>query len=327
MKFAIIVSFLFSLFICISLEAQKSYEEIDKHVLNLRKLSPEVTEITNIIIAPYTTEKEKARAIFTWIANNITVNANSYLKGKSKNINMSSLLNTGNEINLDAELNKVLKSKKALPSQYAYLFLRMCNIAGIKTVIVKGTLRMDSRLTGKVIKNGKDYWNVVFIDGKWYISDSFSGAGEINREKKKFIRIFRSEFYLIEPEKAIITHYPESEQNQYVKVRIKKEEINNFPIIGYGYLKYGASEYTPLSGIIQTAGQKALVIGIKFIVSPEKFFLIEGSQKTELQAFKNNEGFIFLGIDSGTRRNRIVTIAGKKGEEVYDIITYKIKLN
>jgi len=321
-----IVLCLCTVFLSSVLNAQNSYETTDEYVQNLGKPSPEITELTHIIISPFSTDTEKARAIYSWIANNISVDVKQYLKGKTGSSKPVSVPNAGAEQDLlpDTRLNKILKKKKGLSSEYANLFARMCNIAGINSVVVSGVTRMNPHLAGRTVKQNDHFWNAIYLENEWFIVDVQSGAGIICPTEKKFIKKFRSEFFLIKPETAILSHFPGSDQNQFLETNVSRAEMKNLPVIGYGYLKFGVSEYSPSSGIYQNSDPKALIIKIRFRENPEKFFTVEGSRKTEIQGFKNDEGFTFLGIDVGTRRNRIVTITGKKGEEVYDIITYKI---
>jgi hypothetical protein len=297
-----------------SLKAQNSISGPYEYVLDKGKLSTEITDLTHNIISGFTTDEEKARAIYSWIASNISVDVKKLFKGKAGNIN--SVFN-------DASLKKVLKKKKGLSSDYSNLFATMCKIAGINAIVVTGINRMNPRLAGRTLKQNDFYWNAICLENKWFIVDSQSGAGIIDQAEKKFIKNFRSEFFLIKPETAIMSFFPGSDENQYLDIRIDRKEMSNLPVIGYGYFKFGVSDHSPSSNL-RPDGQKALIIKIKFRENPQKFLLVEGSRKTEIPGFKNDDGFFYLGIDLGTKRNRIVTIAGIQGEEAYDIISYKI---
>lgn len=324
MKIKIIILCLYVSVFSLYISAQNIYEETDKYVLNTKKWPTDITQLTIKLISPFSADADKARAIYSWIAGNITVDIKKYLKGETSSPTMVPGSNTGNDADPDASLNKILKKKKGLPADYANLFLRMCNIAGIKATVVKGTYRMNPRLAGRIIKVSNDYWNAVFIDGKWYIADIFSGSGEIDRTKKKFIRKFRGEFFNIEPETAIMSHFPESDQNQFLYTSVKREDMAKLPVPGYGFLKFGVSDFSPKSGLHESIKQSGLIIKMKFSKSPEKILMLEGSRRTEIKPFKNREGYSFIAIELGKKRNRIITIAATQAEEVFDIITYKI---
>lgn len=304
--------------------SQNTFQENDNYVLKKTKWPTDITQLTKILVSPFSADADKARAIYTWIAGNIALDIKKYLKGETISSTIVSGSKPGNDADPDDNLNRILKKKKGLPADYANLFLRMCNITGIKATVVKGTCRMNPRLAGRIIKVSNDYWNAVFFDGEWYIADAFSGSGEIDRTKKKFIRKFRGEFFQIKPEIAIMSHFPESDHNQFLFTRVKREDMNKLPVPGYGFFKFGVSDLSPESGLINSTKQSGLLIKMKFRESPDKIMMVEGPRRTEIKSFKSDDGYSFLGIELGTKRNRIITISGNTGDEVYDIITYKV---
>jgi len=328
-----IVFFLISLIFYTSLKGQLSYDKIDDHARNFKSRSTDIKELTLGLTAPFTTDVEKARAIYTWITEMISYDIKRSLKSKSQKSGSST---SGKKAqmqsnSIDAAIKVTLQKRKGLSEDYTNLFARMCEIAGVKATIVKGTERLNPRLVGKTTLMDDHQWNAVMIDHKWYIVDATIGAGSVDSEKKKFIKDFKSEFFLIEPSISVMTHFPKDESFQFLPIKLSKEELVKLPILGYGYLKYKVTEYLPKEALIKligksgSTGPQVFIFKIRFSKDPpEKILFIEGTRHIETTAFKSDDGFYYIGFDLKGKSNRIVTIAGEESGVVYEILTYKI---
>lgn len=96
----------------------------------------------------FTTEREKCRAIFRWITNNIKFDwsvKNDYKKDRTDPL-------------------IVYKTKKAVRAGYASLFKAMCEEAKIKCEYISGESITSNNY-------GSHAWNIVKLDGVWYIMD------------------------------------------------------------------------------------------------------------------------------------------------------------
>ena len=62
-----------------------SYEEIDRHALNApSSVEASVESLAAYLIEPATNDREKARAIFRWICENIDYNVDGFFKGEHR---------------------------------------------------------------------------------------------------------------------------------------------------------------------------------------------------------------------------------------------------
>ena len=100
-----------------------SYEEIDRHALNAPSSAEATVEsLAAYLIEPAKNDREKARAIFRWITENIDYNVEVFFKGGSGATNSED----------------VLKSRKSVCYGYSDLFLSLAREAGLEAVRISG---------------------------------------------------------------------------------------------------------------------------------------------------------------------------------------------
>ncbi len=157
----IFVTFLFG-FQIFGMSQAADFSEIDQYVQNVPKTEKKSIErLTSYLIAPYQTDLEKVRSIYTWIGMNI--------KYDHKGIEQDKLT-----YNHDAE--EVLNRGKGVCTGFANLFNEMSQYAGIESMVVSGYSK--DALTSEVNPNVPDHvWNVVKVKGEWMMLDVTWDAG------------------------------------------------------------------------------------------------------------------------------------------------------
>jgi len=133
-------------------------------------------------------DREKARAVFIWIATNIQYDI----------ANMFALNFYETE---DEKVAKVLKAKKGICANYAALFNAVCSKAGIRCYEVEGYTK----------QNGfTDYiphaWCIARVDTAWYIFDPTWGSGYVSNGK--FIPKVNNYYFMTRPSDIIRSHMP-----------------------------------------------------------------------------------------------------------------------
>jgi hypothetical protein len=131
-------------------------------VIDLDSLALDLTQ-------PFSTETEKARAIFTWLHYNITYDAEAFFSGNVR----------------AATADSTLQSGLAVCDGYAGLFLSLAERAGMHAVKVtghgKGVGYQATRNDQPVPAYSSNHaWNCVYMDGEWHLIDSCWGAGALN---------------------------------------------------------------------------------------------------------------------------------------------------
>ena len=142
-----------------------------------------------------TTEKEKVRAYFVWICENIKYDIKTFENGKEMDPEKRKALN-------DPE--NVLKNRKGVCEGYSNLFVALCGEVNIKALKVAG---LSKNTAGKVSRGGHA-WCMVRTDGQWGLTDPTWGAGDVDLDAGKYEKRFKERYFLSTPEAMILEHYP-----------------------------------------------------------------------------------------------------------------------
>ncbi len=145
-------------------------------------------EIADYICSNFSTEREKSRAVFIWIARNIKYNFDSILT--------NSIYETPSEVS-----ERILRTRTGVCLNYACLFNELCNKAGIKSYVVQGFTRQGGRVDFL-----PHVWCAGYIDTAWYLFDPTWGSGYVDRGK--FINQVNNYYFMTKPEDLIKSHMP-----------------------------------------------------------------------------------------------------------------------
>ncbi|CAG8463849.1 110_t:CDS:10 [Diversispora eburnea] len=150
----------------------------------------------------------KLRAIFAWIAHNISYDCS----GASK-------FSTGKD---------VLRTRKAVCSGYSELFNDLSCEAGLNVWKITGNAKGAGYRVGDAgINDYSHAWNGTIYEGEYLLFDCTWGAGVVNNNQ--FKRVFRPFYFMCSPLKLIYTHYPEKTKYQYLQPPITRPEFINQP--------------------------------------------------------------------------------------------------
>jgi transglutaminase/protease-like cytokinesis protein 3 len=171
------------------------YKRADSVALNFQRNKYYFYAETALELAePFTTEKEKCRAIFRWIAANIKYDY--------------AVLNDHKKDRFDPMV--VYKTKKAVCGGYASLFQAMCEEAKLKCLYISGEI-IPSRVSHA--------WNIVKLEGVWYVMDVTWASGYVSGvlSGSKFTKAFNEEWWMADFANASKTHFSEEwEWRQYI---------------------------------------------------------------------------------------------------------------
>ena len=136
-----------------------------------------------------TSEYQKVRSFFRWIALNVEFDIHSY--------------NTGH---LPPQHPLIIfQNKKALSKGYADMLTIFCQNNDIECKSLKGYTNGFDKVKEK--KNYPDhFWNVVRIDGYWYLLDIPMCLGNV--ENKIFVKKYNEDYFLPPPVEFIKSHLP-----------------------------------------------------------------------------------------------------------------------
>jgi hypothetical protein len=205
-----------------------------------------------------TTDREKVRAIFRWIAEHIDYKVRAY----SRNSPTSPLFYEEPDDSNAAlpPLNervaaKVLFKKVAFCDGYARLFKTLCDHAGIQSEIIWGYAR--NNLSKKFAVNHT--WNAVYIDSSWHLLDVTWASGFINFAND-YVKKFDEFYFLTPPDQFIRDHYPEDLRWSLLSDPPIYREFNQSPFRYSGFLKAGVMNYFPAKGMIEASVGDTIIV-------------------------------------------------------------------
>lgn len=153
--------------------------------IQLEDNADKIEAFTAIITQDDSTQEDKVRSIYKWIANNVSYDV--------EQINNPKIYTSEEEISYDVYLNG-----KGLCQHYSQLFHDMCESQNIVTYVIEGyTSTFDS--VGHA-------WNIVKIDSNYYLIDVTWSAGYV--EDQEFYQKFDDIWYMPPPEEFIYRHMP-----------------------------------------------------------------------------------------------------------------------
>lgn len=256
----VIFCILFFIPLCFySQSKQDNFYDIDSKVESIS--SGNTDTLAKKLAALGNTEKEKVRAIFRWITQNIDYNVRPIGRGKKTPAlfyeepdDSSASLPPLNE----RVARKVLYKGVALCEGYSRLFKTLCDHAGIKSEIIYGYARTNTSRRFGV----NHAWNVVYIDSAWHLLDVTWASGVVSFANE-YVRQYNNFYFLTPPEEFIRDHYPEDLQWTLLGNPPVYREYSQSPFRYSGYLKAGISNHFPAKGVIDAAVGEPIYIELR----------------------------------------------------------------
>ena len=182
----------------------------------------DIHSLAQQLTAPFSSDTDKARAIFAWEHHNIRYDVDAFFGNRVQPSTPSSTISTG----------------LAVCEGYAGLFTALAAAAGLESVVVcghgKGRFGIQPFIEMKLTENsGYGYdpanlplkpdghaWNAVRIDGgEWKLIDPCWGAGHIECEKKDprrpYVKSWNPSMFTMSNEEFGEKHYPQDQRFFY----------------------------------------------------------------------------------------------------------------
>jgi len=186
--------------------SQSYQESFDKKYLSAQADLKDYVEIARYLTKDLNNDKDKARAIYIWIANNIKYDL--------------PLLNSDlTYFSTDELLDYVMKNRRGLCQHYSELFNAMCNSAGVESFVISGYARQSDGNISEI----SHAWNGVAIGSDFYMVDVTWAAGYVT--ENKYMHEFRDDYFLIDPLVFIKTHMPFDPLWQFLDNPVTNQEF------------------------------------------------------------------------------------------------------
>jgi transglutaminase/protease-like cytokinesis protein 3 len=250
-----------------------SFSSIDARAEEIDSNSPD--SLSCLLTAPYSTELEKVRSIFYWIADHISYNTIRYQPqpvaykddGYESEHDADSVL-----LPLDERVaSLVLKRRYSLCDGYARLFKALCDYAGIKSEVITGYARTSFN-SGEFHCNHK--WNAVMIDSNWYLLDATWASGYLSFSGTSFIKDYNDNYFLTPPKYFIDDHYPDDVKWTLLNDVPSIAEFNRSPFKQPAF-NYRIISYAPSKGVINATVGDTIKISLETIDDKKNLSLLD----------------------------------------------------
>lgn len=231
---------------CIAQKVGRDFKEIDEYVKKLGRLdSMNMGTISNILTKKYADKTDKVRAIYDWIAYNISYDFKTARSG-------------GAEKNTSTE---VLLYRKATGAGYANLFQDMCSVAGIRCLTANGYIKFSSEEINNSKPEINHSWAVIQLGQSpeaWYYADPCMGSGYTDAEFKSFTKAFNPDYFFADLAIFNWQHYPYNTAWQLGPGPKNKKDFFNLPVIKSAAYEFGLKKFTPNEGAVTVKAGKPL---------------------------------------------------------------------
>ena len=190
-----------------------------------------------------TTEHEKFRVIFYWVATNIENDYIYFLKNQRKRKRFADdpvALASWNAEFAPKIYERLLKQQKTVCTGYAVLIEELCYYAGIEAEIVHGYGKVSQWVE---VNEGQTNhsWNAVKLEGKWYLADATWAAGIIYTDRRGFQFDYTDAYFLSAPQLFALNHYPQDPKWLLIEEELSFETFQSRSV---------ASRYTLEMGLL-----------------------------------------------------------------------------
>lgn len=154
------------------LVAQTEFASVDAYAGRLQIRGNDIEQLTDTLTAPFSTDLEKARAIFVWIGQNI-----AYDCGGENRLEREPEEATEPLYYTQVQLENILKTRRTRCDGYAFMFRLMCRLSGIYCTVEEGFARFAGEKVDPATVKPNHAWNAACLDGEWYEIDVSAGSG------------------------------------------------------------------------------------------------------------------------------------------------------
>lgn len=304
----IVFGFLFLNLLFINSSFSQKYTAIDSIVLKYPNFGS-TEKLAERIQKDFTSEHDKARAIYSWIALNLDYDLKTYLDPpKAKTFTSKNEAENAKQIQLAhaSATQKAFRSKKAVCEGFSLLYQHLATLSGLKCQVVTGDSKRLLNDIGRKRLGSDHAWNTVLIDGKWILIDATWGQGYFDEKRQVVLKKFTPIYFDMAPEYFYMTHFPVS--SMYAGNTGNKEAFLNGPLIFDEFIEQECQVQMPFSGIIQANDNDKIVFKIKNVSRLENLYYLNKKQEcVEIENPKEKNGVFEFQVTYYRKLGRFIT--------------------
>ncbi|WP_244281243.1 transglutaminase domain-containing protein [Flavobacterium plurextorum] len=271
--------------------AQK-ISEVDKIVAKYPNKFASTEKLAERIETDFSSDYDKARAIYSWMAFNIKYDYSTFLNPpKSQGFSYSTEAEKQRKIKAlnDKILQKAFASRIAVCEGFTALYQHLAELVGLKSEIIRGDSKTRLVDIGRKTTSSNHAWNIVLIDKKWRLVDVTWGQGYYDSNKGRMVNDFTPVYFDTNPDYFFAKHFPDS--GSYLGNKLSKEDFLNGPLIYNKTIEEDYKIKSPDSGIIDAKFGDKITFEIKNVSkSDQVFYLNKKNQPVKIQNSREKRG-------------------------------------
>jgi len=244
---------------------ENPFESIDKHARKCPESETKtVKTLATYLMQKAKTDEEKSRAIYVWLAQNISYNDEEYNTGVYKTYNTED----------------VLLKRTSVCEGYSNLYLALATEMNLEAIKISGYSKGYGYTEGEKFGKTDHAWNAVKINGAWKIVDATWGTGytETVNGKASSVKEFSNDWFNVEPAAAVFTHFPESASNLFLEQTITLADYQKMPCIRVSHFHLGFDANKTLTSVLKDPTKKIAEIyeietHVEIVNAPEELKL------------------------------------------------------
>lgn len=304
----------------------QNFQTVDERIRSYPKNITSAEQLAAQIAHDFSTDTEKVRAIYTWLATNIRYDVVKFNKGDIR-INFSytdqrDLQQKINAVN-NHTVNETMRTKKAVCEGYAQTFKKVSELLEIPCLFISGYSKTSIEDIGKSPKQEDHAWNAVRIDDTWHLIDATWGAGVTQNGQWK--PRFDNYYFFTKPDEFVLSHLPSEAELSFTG---KKHSVANFfkkPLYSHAYFEHRLQLMSPLQGDLRVRSNSN--ISFEFEQLPENMSLHyafkENMRPTLIEPTCKNSKCTFSIPFTGTKNTELFIIANRKTALQYKVTVTK----
>lgn len=224
--------------------AKRDFREVDEFVKKLGSLdSMNTGTISAILTRKFTDNTDKVRAIFDWVAFNISIDCKAVKNGNNVKV-------TGDD---------VLKTRKATGAGFAALFQDMCSVAKIRCLTVDGYAKNRPEQIDEKPDEFNHTWAVVQLGQSpdtWHYVDPTWASGYTDEKFTTFTRSFNDAYFFAEKPVFNYQHFPDNSAWQLGNGSKSLKDFISLPVVRDAAYEYGFLSFLPYPGTVKAKAGK-----------------------------------------------------------------------
>lgn len=299
---------------------------VDAKVMAYPKYFTSIDKLAEKIQSDFQTDYDKARAVYVWVAHNITYDLKAKSNPKTIVIESKSTFEFEKKVNRlkSKRINQTFRSKKGVCQHYSELYQAIAEKVGLKVQFLSGNAKTTENQIGMSSKMSDHAWNAVWANERWMLVDATWGSGYTLTDENKFVKEYNDFYFDTPPSLFFKKHFPET--GKWLNQVLDRNTYESYPLY-YNFFSKKGIELDPDIGIIEANEGEIIHLKIKNLVFSEAVKLGKKDKiPLQFKPFNQEDNFVAFEFIYNRKQGRYITIyINENAFAVIKVIPKKVK--